>query len=36
VTIATGETIDGEAGDTLTAGVGKTYVSDGTAWFVTE
>lgn len=33
ITIATGETIDGEAGDTLTAGEGKTYISNGTAWF---
>lgn len=34
VTIATGETIDGESGDTLTAGEGKTYISNGTAWFI--
>lgn len=33
VTVATGETIDGEAGDTLTAGEGKTYISNGTSWF---
>jgi hypothetical protein len=33
VTVATGETIDGEVGDTLTAGEGKTYISNGTSWF---
>jgi hypothetical protein len=36
VTVATGQTIDGEAGDTLTAGEGKTYISNGTAWFVSN
>lgn len=38
VTVATtgGNTIDAEAGDTLTAGIARTYISNGTEWFIAD
>lgn len=38
VTVATtgGNTIDAEVGDTLTAGIARTYISNGTEWFIAD